>query len=73
MLTQALNALQIPARPLSLFKAGYHAGLGTGHAVTEAWIDDLGKWVLLDGQNGAVWRDEDGRLARMSRSWKALW
>jgi transglutaminase superfamily protein len=60
VLTQALNAVQIPARPLSLFRPDYHAGLGTGHAVTEAWIDDLGKWALLDGQNGAVWRDADG-------------
>ncbi len=60
VLTQALNAVRIPARPLSLFRSDYHAGIGTGHAVTEAWIDDLGKWVLLDGQNGAVWRDADG-------------
>jgi hypothetical protein len=60
VLTQALNAVQIPARPVSLFRTGYHAGLGTGHAVTEAWIDDLGKWALFDGQNGAVWRDADG-------------
>ncbi len=60
VLTQALNAVQIPARPISLFRRDYHAGLGTGHVVTEAWIDDLGKWVVLDGQNGAVWRDVDG-------------
>ena len=60
VLTQALNAVQIPARPISLFRLDYHAGLGTGHVVTEAWIDDLGKWVVLDGQNGAVWRDADG-------------
>jgi hypothetical protein len=60
VLTQALNAVQIPARPISLFRPDYHAGMGTGHAVTEAWIDDLGKWVLLDGQNGAFWRDADG-------------
>ncbi len=60
LLTQALNAVQIPARRLSLYRADYHAGLGGGHAVTEAWIDDLGKWVVLDGQNGAVWRDESG-------------
>jgi Transglutaminase-like superfamily len=61
LLTQALNAVQIPARALSLLRPGYHASLGTAHAVTEAWIDDLGAWVLLDGQNGATWRDSDDR------------
>ena len=60
LLTQSLNALGIPARRVGLFRPGYHAGIGTGHEVTEAWIDDLGRWVLLDGQNGAIWRDEDG-------------
>jgi hypothetical protein len=60
VLTQALNAVQIPARPISLFRLDYFADLGTGHVVTEAWIDDLGKWVVLDGQNGAVWRDTAG-------------
>ena len=60
VLTQALNAMQIPARPISLFRLDYYAARGTGHVVTEAWIDDLGKWVVLDGQNGAVWRDASG-------------
>jgi len=60
VLTQALNAVRIPARPVSLFRSDYHAGVGTAHAVTEAWIDDLGKWALLDGQNGAVWHDAAG-------------
>jgi hypothetical protein len=64
VLTQVLNAARIPARPISLFRSEYHAGLGTAHAVTEAWIDDLGKWALLDGQNGAVWRDAAGAPLR---------
>jgi hypothetical protein len=62
VLTQALNALHIPARPLGLYREGYHSGMGTGHAVTEAWLDDLGRWVVLDGQNGATWRDASGNL-----------
>jgi len=60
VLTQALNALAIPARRVSLRADGYHQGLGRGHVVSEAWIDDLGRWVLLDGQNGAWWTDPDG-------------
>lgn len=60
VLTQALNAVRIPARRVSLFQADYYDAIGSGHAVTEAWVDDVGKWVLLDGQNGAVWRDDDG-------------
>lgn len=62
VLTQVLNAVGIPARPLALFRDSYHTGMGTGHAVTEAWLDDLGRWVVLDGQNGATWRDSSGAL-----------
>ncbi len=36
-------------------QASYHAGFGRGHVVSEAWIDDLARWVLLDGQNGLYW------------------
>jgi len=60
VLTQALNAVGIPARRVQLYQDGYHQGLGRGHVVSEAWIDDLGSWVLLDGQNGAWWTDPDG-------------
>ncbi len=59
VLSQALNAVEIPARRIRLFRSGYHAGAGGGHAVTEAWIDNLLGWVVLDGQNGAVWRDAE--------------
>lgn len=60
VLTQSLNALGIPSRRLSLRQQNYHAGLGRSHAVSEAWIDDLGRWVLLDGQNGLYWIGENG-------------
>jgi hypothetical protein len=62
VLTQALNAIGIPARHLALFRDEYHTGMGTGHAVTEAWLDGLGRWVVLDGQNGATWRDTEDNL-----------
>lgn len=60
VLSQALNARGVPARRLELRRAGYHAGLGQGHMVSEAWIDELGRWVLLDGQNGLYWTDAAG-------------
>jgi hypothetical protein len=60
VLTESLNALHIPARRVELFQRDHHVGLGRGHVVSEAWIDDLGRWVLLDGQNGAWWTDPDG-------------
>jgi hypothetical protein len=28
--------------------------------VSEAWIDDLERWVVLDGQNGLYWASSDG-------------
>jgi hypothetical protein len=55
VLTQALNALAIPARRVNLRAQDYYTGVGRGHVVSEAWIDDLGRWVVLDGQNGAWW------------------
>jgi Transglutaminase-like superfamily len=60
VLTQALNALRIPARRLRGLPEGYEAATGTAHPMTEAWIDDLGGWVLFDGRNGATWRDPAG-------------
>jgi hypothetical protein len=60
VLTQALSALAIPARRVSLRQQNYYAGVGRGHVVSEAWIDDLGRWVLLDGQNGMYWTGASG-------------
>jgi hypothetical protein len=60
VLTQSLNALRIPARRLFLRQQSYHTGVGRGHVVSEAWIDDLARWVLLDGQNGLYWVGDTG-------------
>ncbi|HZC25463.1 MAG TPA: transglutaminase-like domain-containing protein [Actinopolymorphaceae bacterium] len=60
VLAQALNAVGIPARWLGLFRRDHHAGVGAAHSVAEAWIDELRRWVVLDGQNGAYWADADG-------------
>ena len=60
VLSQALNAVGIPARRVSLRQRNYHVGLGRSHVVSEAWIDDLARWVLLDGQNGMYWLGDDG-------------
>lgn len=55
VLSQALNACGIPARRVNLRTADHHTGVAKGHVVSEAWIDDFNRWVLLDGQNGAWW------------------
>ncbi len=60
VLTQALNALAIPARRLALRQQDYHVGVGRGHVVSEAWIDEKCRWVVLDGQNGMYWTGADG-------------
>jgi hypothetical protein len=57
VLSQSLNVCGIPARSVSLSRRNHHVGMGRTHQVTEAWIDDLGQWVLLDGQNGMYWVD----------------
>jgi hypothetical protein len=66
VLCHALNASGIPSRRLAVRQPDYHAGWGKGHVVSEAWIDDLGKWVVLDGQNGAYWAfDEEEPLSAL--------
>jgi hypothetical protein len=58
VLSQVLNASRIPARRVDLRQRHHHTGVGRGHVVSEAWIDDLDSWVVLDGQNGAYWVDD---------------
>jgi hypothetical protein len=54
-LAQALTALGFPARVIGLRREGVSYGSGKGHVVTEAWNNQLGKWLVLDGQNNATW------------------
>jgi hypothetical protein len=60
VLSQALNAVRIPARRVDLRQSAHHTGVGRGHVVSEAWIDELDRWVVLDGQNGSYWADDAG-------------
>ncbi|QJX47949.1 transglutaminase domain-containing protein [Hymenobacter taeanensis] len=51
VLTTAFNSLGIPARPLYLKAHNVQTkGSAAGHALTEAWLPDLGKWVMVDSQ-----------------------
>ncbi|MCR5889457.1 transglutaminase-like domain-containing protein [Hymenobacter sp. J193] len=51
VLTTALNAVGIPARPLYLkaHNADTRSSAG-GHALTEAWLPDQSKWIMVDSQ-----------------------
>ncbi|WP_045687963.1 transglutaminase-like domain-containing protein [Hymenobacter sp. AT01-02] len=47
VLTAAFNAVGIPARPLYLKAADVQTRTSAaGHALTEAWLPDQGKWVM---------------------------
>jgi hypothetical protein len=58
-LAQVLQAVGFPARRIGLRRDGVSYGVGKGHVVSEVWNNELGKWILLDGQNNATWRDGD--------------
>ena len=62
LLSQALNAVAVPARRVDLRTRDQNVGFGRGHVVSEAWVDDLARWVVLDGQNGAWWGTPDHPL-----------
>ncbi len=71
--TQVLQAMGYPARVVGLRMDGSSYGTGRGHVVTEAWNNDLQKWIVLDGQNNATWQIDgmplsthEVRLARRS-------
>ncbi len=51
VLKAALTALDIPTRTVGLKTADMETRVsGAGHVVTEAYLRDLGKWILVDGQ-----------------------
>jgi len=56
VLAEVFQAMGYPARIVALKKDGMSYGVGKGHVITEAWNDDLGKWIAYDGQNNATWR-----------------
>ncbi|WP_394841632.1 transglutaminase-like domain-containing protein [Pendulispora brunnea] len=62
-LAQVFQTMGYPARTLGLTRDGASFGLGKGHAVTEVWNDDLGKWYVADGQNNGTWRLGDVPLS----------
>jgi transglutaminase-like putative cysteine protease len=55
VLAQVLQSMGYPARVVSLGMDGLSFGIGKSHVVTEAWNNELGKWILLDGQNNGTW------------------
>jgi hypothetical protein len=61
-LRDVLMAFGYPARVIGLQADGHSYRIGAGHSVIEVWNDELGKWILLDPQNNAVWRDGDRYL-----------
>ncbi|WP_165768275.1 transglutaminase-like domain-containing protein [Hymenobacter amundsenii] len=51
VLATAFNAVGIRARPLYLKAANVQTkASAAGHALAEAWLPDLGKWVMVDAQ-----------------------
>jgi hypothetical protein len=51
----ALNALGIPSRTLGLKTKDVESALiGAGHVVAEAYLQDQGKWIMIDGQWGVI-------------------
>jgi hypothetical protein len=56
---QVLQAMGFPGRRIGLRRDGVSYGIGKGHVVSEVWNNEMGKWILLDGQNNATWWDGD--------------
>jgi hypothetical protein len=56
LLSGVLQCHGHPARVIAAMRDNYHRGSGKGHWLTEAWSGTLGKWIVMDPQNGCVWR-----------------
>ena len=63
VLAEVFQAMGYPARIVALKKDGMSYGVGKGHVITEAWNDELGKWIAFDGQNNATLVFNECRLA----------
>lgn len=51
----ALNSINIPARVLGLKTSDVErVKRGAGHVVAEAYLNDLQKWVFIDGQHNVI-------------------
>lgn len=59
VLAQTLQALGYSARILELCSEGMSYGLAKAHAAVEVWNDDLQKWIFLDPQNNAIWKNKE--------------
>lgn len=59
VLAQSLQSLGYSARILELCSEGMSYGLAKAHAAVEVWNDDLQKWIFLDPQNNALWKNKE--------------
>jgi hypothetical protein len=54
VLSEVLESFGFVTRKLALrSKESAYGGFGQGHVAIEVWLNDLNKWVFLDGQFGA--------------------
>ncbi len=55
VIAAAARSLGMPSRVLALKRENAEtANSGAGHVVAEVWLDQLGKWVFVDGQMDAI-------------------
>lgn len=57
VLTQTMQSLGYPARIVELCSEGMSYGLAKAHAAAEVWNDELQKWIFVDPQNNAIWKN----------------